>query len=150
MPITRFVSCKSHKSSLPSPINMNNARWPLTFGALLSAAAIILAAISTHALPDIMLDPVRAHRFTTALHMQQTQGLGLLLMGVALLVRPNHRLWQIAAVLLGLGILSFCGNLYLLALLQTSPATWLTPLGGLCMIGAWLVFALGACKRQAL
>ena len=38
----------------------------------------------------------------------------------------------------------FAGNLYLLALTQSTPASWLTPLGGLCMISAWLVFAVGA------
>ena len=144
MPITHFISCKLHTPLLSPPIHMNNARWPLVFGALFSASAVILAAMSSHALPDIMSDPVRAHRFTTALQMQQIQGLGLLLMGVALLMRPNHRLWQIAAALLGLGVFCFCGNLYLLAFLQTSPASWLTPLGGLGMIGAWLSFALGA------
>ena len=149
MLITHFISCKSHKPPLRYPTIMHNVRWPIFFGALFTATAIMLAALSSHALADIILDPIRAHRFTTALQMQQFNSLGLLLMGLALLVRPSQRLWQFAAALLGLGILLFCGNLYLLAFMQISPAPWLTPLGGLCMISAWLIFALGAlCARR--
>ena len=125
---------------------MNTSRWPLFFGALFTATAIMLAAMSSHALPDIMSDPIRANRLMIALQMQQLNGPGLILMGIALLIRPEYRLWQVAAALLGIGIVFFCGNLYLLAFLQHSPATWLTPLGGLCMIGAWLLFAIGALK----
>ena len=57
---------------------------------------------------------------------------------------PDNRWWRAAAALLLPGIMLFAGNLYLLALTQSTPATWLTPLGGLCMISAWLVFAVGA------
>lgn len=127
---------------------MNTSRWILAPGALLSALAIILAALASHALPDIMLDPVRAHRFSTALQMHQFNAPGLLLIGIALLFRPDNRWWRRAAVLLLIGTLLFCGNLYLLAFMQTSPALWLTPLGGLCMIGAWLLFAFGAVTER--
>lgn len=121
-----------------------SARWPLVFGGLLTATAILLAALASHALPEIMQDPVRSQRFSTALQMHLVNAPGLLLIGIALLVRADNRWWQFAATLLLLGIVLFAGNLYLLAFTQNTPATWLTPLGGLCMIGAWLVFAVGA------
>lgn len=120
------------------------ARWPLFFGGALTATAILLAALASHALPDIMMDPVRSHRFTTALQMHLANAPGLLLIGVALLIRTDNRWWQAAAALLLLGIVLFSGNLYLLAFTQSTPAAWLTPLGGLCMIAAWLIFAIGA------
>lgn len=121
-----------------------SARWPLFFGGLLTATAILLAALASHALPGIMQDPVRSYRFTTALQMHQANAPGLLLIGIALLIRPDNRWWRAAAALLLPGIMLFAGNLYLLALTQSTPASWLTPLGGLCMISAWLVFAVGA------
>ena len=110
----------------------------------MTAMAVILAALSSHALPDVMADPIRSHRLNTALQMHEFSAPGLILIGLALLARPHHRAWHIAAALLLTGIVLFCGNLYLLAMTQSSPAPWLTPLGGLCLITAWLVFALGA------
>ena len=122
---------------------MNTPRWPLFSGALLTALAITLSAMASHALPEIMTDPVRSHRFMTALQIHQVHALGLVLIGIALLIRPDNRFWRVSAMLLLLGIVLFSGNLYLLAFAQSSPAPWLTPVGGLSMIGAWLVFASG-------
>ena len=119
-------------------------RWPLVMGGLLTAMAVILAALSSHALPDVMAEPIRSHRLSTALQMHEFSAPGLILIGLALLARPRHRIWHIAAALLLAGIVLFCGNLYLLAMTQSTPASWLTPLGGLCLITAWLVFAMGA------
>lgn len=125
---------------------MNSPRWPLFFGALLTGLSIALAAMASHTLPTIMLDTLRAHRFETALQMQQLNGTGLLLIGIALLIKPGNRLWLYSASMLLIGICLFCGNLYLLSLTQGTPMPWLTPAGGLCLIGGWLFFALGAIR----
>ncbi len=127
---------------------MNPPRWPLLLGALLTTLAIALAALGSHALPDIMIDPVRAHRFNTALSLHQFNALGLVLMGLACFVRPGNRLWRMAALMLTSGIVLFSGNLYLLAFTLKTPATWLTPLGGLLLMAAWLCFALGAVRKD--
>ena len=126
---------------------MNPPRWPLILGALLTTLAIALAAMGSHALPEIMSDPVRAHRFNTGLSMHQFNALGLALIGLACFVRPNNRVWQIAALILTAGIALFSGNLYLLAFMQHTPATWLTPLGGVLLMAAWLCFALGVTRK---
>ena len=106
---------------------MKTPRWPLALGALLTALAIGLAALASHALPEIMLDPIRSQRFTTGLQMHAINAPGLVLFGIALMLRPANRLWLGAAALLLLGIVFFSGNLYLLAFLQSSPAPWLIP-----------------------
>lgn len=126
---------------------MKTPRWPLALGALLTALAIGLAALASHALPEIMLDPTRSQRFTTGLQMHAINAPGLVLFGIALMLCPANRLWLGAAALLLLGIVFFSGNLYLLAFLQNSPAPWLTPVGGLCLMSSWLIFAVGAFYR---
>ena len=127
---------------------MNPPRWPLMLGALLTTLAIALAALGSHALTEIMMDPVRAHRFNTALNLHQFNALGLILMGLACFVRPDNRLWRVAALMLTAGIALFSGNLYLLAFTLKTPATWLTPLGGILLMTAWLCFGLGAIRKD--
>ena len=94
-----------------------------------------------------MLDPTRSQRFTTGLQMHAINAPGLVLFGIALMLRPANPLWLGAAALLLLGIVFFSGNLYLLAFLQSSPAPWLIPVGGLCLMSGWLIFAVGAFYR---
>ncbi len=71
-----------------------------------------------------------------------------LLHAVALLAlaRPcaeGMRLLRPAAWAMTAGIVLFSGSLYLKALGIALPIPMLTPLGGMCLIGSWLLLALG-------
>jgi uncharacterized membrane protein YgdD (TMEM256/DUF423 family) len=62
--------------------------------------------------------------------------------------RWRHRLFGVAGVCFGAGILLFSGSLYLLAL---SDARWLgmvTPLGGLAFLAGWSCLLAGAWRGR--
>jgi len=118
----------------------NCSRRALCGGAVLMAIATIIGALAAHLLRD-RLAAVRYEVLQTAVHYQFIHALGLLLLGA--LARQRHdRLLRIAADLLLAGVLLFSGSLYLL--LGGAPLVIgaLTPLGGLCLIGGWLLAAV--------
>ena len=110
----------------------------LLCGALLSALAIALGAWSAHGLAG-GLDAVELHRIDTALHYQQWQALGLFLTALAgRYGNPGHGVrW--AGWLLLAGILLFCGSLWLLVMTGWPGWARLTPIGGMSLIGGWLL-----------
>ena len=55
---------------------------------------------------------------------------------------------QLAAVLFVVGMLLFCGSLYLKALTgQPLPLPMVTPAGGMTLMAAWLALALAGVRR---
>lgn len=69
-----------------------------------------------------------------------------LAVGVAAVMSAHvkGRFPNIAAVLFTLGILFFCGSLYVMALTGVRTLGAVTPLGGLFFLLGWLSFAVGA------
>ena len=68
---------------------------------------------------------------------------------VVLLVLPLVRPFPAAAfTLAALGIVGFSGSLYLLALTGAYWLVFVTPLGGLCLLGSWLTLLLNAGKLR--
>ncbi len=64
---------------------------------------------------------------------------------VMLLVVALARPFRATAFLLGLvGIAGFSGSLYLYALSSAYWLVFVTPLGGLCLLGSWFALAWGA------
>jgi uncharacterized membrane protein YgdD (TMEM256/DUF423 family) len=76
--------------------------------------------------------------FETAARYQMYHALGLI--AVALTLNPG-RLANAAGWLMLIGIILFCGSLYLLALSGIRQLGAVTPLGGLCFLAAWTVVA---------
>src|SRR3990170_4214956 len=114
-------------------------RTIFALGALLAALAVAAGAFGAHALqPRIPTD--RLATYETAVRYQLYHALALLVLAWALERGPSAGL-QLGAWLLLAGIVVFSGTLYPLAL---GAPRWLgavTPLGGLCLIGGWLVVA---------
>ncbi len=118
----------------------NSPRRALCAGAVLMAVATIIGALAAHLLRD-RLAAVRYEVLQTAVLLQFIHALGLLLLGA--LERQRHdRLLRIAADLLLVGVLLFSGSLYLLLAGAPLVIGALTPLGGLCLIGGWLLAAV--------
>jgi uncharacterized membrane protein YgdD (TMEM256/DUF423 family) len=68
---------------------------------------------------------------------------------VLLLLLPMLRPFPGAAFVLGaLGVAGFSGSLYLLALTGAHWLVFVTPLGGLCLLGCWLALLWGASRLQ--
>jgi uncharacterized membrane protein YgdD (TMEM256/DUF423 family) len=74
--------------------------------------------------------------------------LGLFLIGILALIKPNWKQLSSAAILMIIGILIFSGSLYILAL---TGITWLgaiTPLGGVAFIAGWGFLFLAVTKNS--
>ena len=116
------------------------ARLFLVAGCVAALLAVAAGAFGAHAL-KARLAPDMLAVFKTGVEYQFYHAFGLLLVGFAALHLPESAYLRAAGWVMLAGIVLFSGSLYLLAL---SGVTWLgavTPLGGLCFIVAWALFA---------
>lgn len=119
-----------------SPIESTRLRWPGVAAGGIGALALVLGALGAHALRSELSAPM-LEVWHTAVRFQFWHALTLAL--CALL--PVTHAVRLAAALFAIGILLFCGSLYVLALGAPRAIGVLTPLGGLALIVAWV--ALG-------
>ena len=110
-------------------------------GTIFIALAIVLGAFGAHGLKDFLTD-VQSKSFETGVRYQTYHGLALLILGF-----NASRFKRIDAIfyLIVTGVVIFSGSIYLLAtqdLLGVSMSFLgpITPLGGLLMLFAWIVF----------
>jgi uncharacterized membrane protein YgdD (TMEM256/DUF423 family) len=120
------------------------SRRILAAAALLLAAATILGALGAHALPG-RLPPDRLRVFDTGVRYHFYHALGLLAIGLAARTCESS-LVRWAAVLVVAGIVLFSGSLYALAFGAPRAIGVVTPAGGVLLIAAWIVFAIGALR----
>ena len=131
-------------------------RQPLAAAGVLLALATIAGAVGAH-----MLSPhwsaVRMHVYSVAVRYQFYHSLGLLAIGLLLrgdglrwagsqrqgLERGSPRGVRSAARLIFAGIVLFSGSLYALTFGAPRWVGMVTPVGGVALIGGWLVFAYG-------
>ena len=99
-------------------------------GALLMAAAVALGAFGAHGL-RARLDAYSMGVYEKAVFYHFIHALGILLASRIPLV-----CWLLLA-----GIAFFSGSLYLLAVTGNRMLGAITPIGGVCFIAAWIVFA---------
>jgi uncharacterized membrane protein YgdD (TMEM256/DUF423 family) len=115
--------------------------------------AVALGAFGAHGIQD-KVDPRAYHNWGTAAQYQFYHGLALL--GLAALEgRLAGRIVSFARILFLLGILCFCGSLYLLAVRDLLGIHGLarilgpiTPLGGLMFIAGWGSILIGALRKD--
>lgn len=119
----------------------------LIAGALFAAIAVILGAFGAHYLKKI-LTAESLQTFEVAVRYQFYHAFALLVAGILNKNFPGKQL-QWAGNLFIAGIVLFSGSLYLLC---AQPLwRWLgpvTPLGGLCFIGGWLLLAISITKKN--
>jgi uncharacterized membrane protein YgdD (TMEM256/DUF423 family) len=116
------------------------ARLFIVAGCVAAMLAVAAGAFGAHAL-KAHLPPDMLAVFKTGVEYHYYHAFGLLLIGLAALHLPESSYLRAAGWVMLVGIVLFSGSLYLLVL---SGATWLgalTPLGGLCFIVAWALFA---------
>ncbi len=129
---------------------MNERTLAWASGILLLAVA--LGAFGAHGIQD-RVDAQAYHNWSTAAQYQFYHGLALL--GLAALDgRLASRLVSFVRILFLLGILCFCGSLYLLAAREmlgiqglTRVLGPITPLGGLMFIAGWAVILIGSFRK---
>ncbi|WP_283708606.1 DUF423 domain-containing protein [Marinicella marina] len=113
---------------------MNRSALFMVVAAVYGLTAVILGALGTHAF-GLVLGSREAALFQHAFIYQLVHA--LLLFGVG--TQLHHGPWvRYAAWSLTLGVLGFCGGLYLLVFVGKTNFSWITPVGGSLIILAWL------------
>lgn len=131
---------------------MSAARW-IAVGAILGGLGVALGAYGAHGL-EKQLAAVgyvgqdlakRLANHETAVRYQMWHALAIVLVGLALSVRPLP-LWNAAGWAFLVGVLIFCGFLYGLVLVGPSFRWFgaIVPIGGVSLIVGWALLALGA------
>src|SRR5438270_1395226 len=111
-------------------------------GALSGFVAVAAGAFGAHALQS-RLSAEMLDVWKTAAHYQLVHSVPPVVVGVMLGSRDSKLLaW--AGWLLVVGVVLFSGSLYALALSGTKAFGAVTPLGGLCFLGAWLLAGMSA------
>lgn len=125
---------------------MMASRLFLLLGAIGGFFSVAFGAFGAHALRDI-LSPGLLEVFRTGVHYQATHSLALLAVGL-LLRGEDDPAYRLAGWCFTLGMLLFCGSLYLLAI---NDAPWLgrvTPFGGLAFLAGWGALAWGLFRKR--
>jgi uncharacterized membrane protein YgdD (TMEM256/DUF423 family) len=114
--------------------------WSAT-GAVFLALAVVIGAFGAHALRR-RLDAYATGVYERAVFYHFVHAFGLLVLGIAIGAGvAGEPAAALAGWLLLAGIVIFCGSLYALALSGVRALGAITPLGGLCFIAGWIVFA---------
>ena len=110
--------------------------------ALAGLTGVAAGAFGAHAL-TATLSPASLTIFKTATNYQLIHALALLLVATM----PSR--WaQRAGVAFALGILLFCGSLYVLSLTGSRAFVLITPLGGLCLLAGWSLLSVHYMKLK--
>jgi uncharacterized membrane protein YgdD (TMEM256/DUF423 family) len=127
-------------------MRFDGARILAASGVLL-ALATLLGAFGAHALRG-ELPPERLSVYLSADRYQFFHSLGLL--GIGLAARQMQgALLRWAGALILVGIVLFCGSLYLLSFGAPETVGFLTPLGGLALIAGWVAFAIAMWRARS-
>ncbi len=113
-------------------------RCALLSGSLLGAIGVALGAFGAHGLRHL-LTPDQLGVWHTAVEYQMWHAVALLALGAG-----RVHVARLPVALLTLGVLLFSGSLYLLTLTGIRALGIITPLGGLCMMAAWVALAYQA------
>lgn len=109
------------------------------------ALAVMLGAFGAHGLKKMLSDEMLA-TFETGVTYHFYHAIGLLILGLAAHYLADSTMLKWSGWLMIAGILIFSGSLYILAI---SGMRWLgaiTPIGGLCFIASWILFAIAVWK----
>lgn len=117
----------------------------IAFAGISGLLAVGLGAYGNHGLAD---NPTAQGWVDLASRYQLIHTLALI-GAVALADRLHAGIARLAAALLGLGIVLFCGSLYVRALAPALlPTPMLTPGGGIALMAGWLALALAGLRRR--
>lgn len=130
---------KTLNNSCPFPANR---RW-LSVGALLAMLAVAAGAFGAHVL-RARLGSDAMSVYQTAVLYQLFHSLGLVCIGMLSLPAPRQRACNRAGMMMFAGVVLFSGSLYLLALSGWRAVGAITPVGGVLLLGSWLLLAWAA------
>tara|TARA_B100000214_G_scaffold362166_1_gene326332 strand:+ start:1459 stop:1824 length:366 start_codon:yes stop_codon:yes gene_type:complete len=111
----------------------------LVVGSAFAAISVLFGAFGAHILKS-RLSTEDLTIFETAVRYQMYHSLGIMIMGVASFYIP-HNLISLPSYFMIFGTIIFSGTLYLIVFTNLRWMGAITPIGGLCLILGWLIFA---------
>ena len=121
----------------------------LAFAALLGFISVAFGAYSEHGLKPVITE--EQYRFLlTAIRYNQVNAVVIAAIGLALIVGPemgNRSVLKGSGILFIVGTFLFSFSIYLSVVLDNSSLVYVTPIGGVTMMLAWLNLLVFACIR---
>ena len=117
-----------------------DAKTFIAAGAIAAFLAVAFGAFGAHALRE-RLAPDLVAVYRTAVEYHFWHALGLIALGLAAPLLPGSSLIRWAGWVMVAGIALFSGSLYVLALTGVRALGAITPIGGLCLLSAWVLLA---------
>lgn len=123
----------------------------LLAASIIGATAVIIGAFGAHALKEIFT-PEQMLSFETGVKYQFYHTLALAFTGLVSL-NFNNKFIKWATLLFTIGIVFFSGSIYLLNFLKAKDIVGVkglglvTPLGGVCLVAAWICVFLAIRKK---
>lgn len=119
----------------------------LSLGAINAFICVALGAFGAHGLKN-SLSADMLSVFHTGVQYHFYHALALMIIGLILLHFSKSRLIEASGWLMLIGIVLFCGSLYILSLTGMRGLGMVAPFGGLSLLGAWALLATGIWKAQ--
>ena len=119
----------------------------LISGAILGFVSVSFGAYSEHGLKPIVSE--EDFRFLmTAIRYNQVNSVIISAIGLFILVADKNKikLFKLSGQIFVIGTLLFSFSIYLSILLKMPNLQYLTPIGGMTLLGAWLMFLISALK----
>ncbi len=125
---------------------MKLTRVFLTLGSANALIAVAAGAVGAHALKQGFSTGQQA-LFQTAIQYHMFHAIGLLIVGVVAALRPPSALLAWAGALMFVGIVLFCGSLYVGATTDLRGVSVAAPFGGGAFMVSWVLLAVAGIKR---
>ena len=119
----------------------------LSLGAINAFICVALGAFGAHGLKNSLSEDMLVV-FHLAVQYHFYHALALMIIGLILLHFTKSRLIALSGWLMLLGIVLFCGSLYILSLTGVRGLGMIAPLGGLSLLSAWALLATGLWKAK--
>ncbi|MGQ9659517.1 MAG: DUF423 domain-containing protein [Thermochromatium sp.] len=124
---------------------MSPASLWMTFGAVSGLLTVALGAFGAHGLKG-RVDPALLANWQTAADYLGLHALAILACGLTLLHRPEAQVMHWAALAFAVGLCLFSGSLFAMTLTGLRQVGMITPIGGVMLILAWALLAVGAVR----
>ena len=114
----------------------------ISVGAIFSGLSVMLVAMGAHSLENVLTEK-KLSAFQTATEYMGYHGLALILVGIICiqLAGSSAKSLKKVGVLFTTGILLFSGSIYILTFDGPRLFGPITPIGGLCFMAGWFIFA---------
>ena len=122
-----------------------NAQPILIAGAVLAFLGVALGAFGAHALKAYLAADMLA-LYQTGVQYHLAHALGIMLIGILAQMLPESKWLPVAGWTMVAGVVVFSGSLYALSVTGMRMLGAITPLGGIALLAAWLMVAIGVAK----